>query len=495
MPMPFDTTQLPPRARSFNVAMLARPGDLDLHVPASAIRGAIPSSMRGGAFFSNGPGWTYIGDRLAHPFDGHGYVRRYLFDEDGSLRLRARFVRTAVYELEARAQRMVVRGLATNRSDRLWQNHGSSLPRNVANTTVYRWGDRLLTGWEGGAPYALHPDTLETLGEHTFGGLVAGEATLAHAHRDERRGRLLLCSPKTGRRTTVTFRELDREERVVSTRRAELPGLTFAHDFAFTDRFYVLGGNPLAIKPLAFGRMLLGAGTMLDAVRARPELPGELLLVPRDVDGPLRRVRLPRPAFVVHFANAFERDGDVIVDASIFHDFPFGQELGYAGPRQPLDPSLPDARGPQTLYRITVPRDSDQASWAPLAPHGIDFPRVHPDDEGRPTARLFGACRADTRFSDPFDSVIGLDLSAGGPPRLWTAPANVFVGEPVLVPGADGDEDHVVVVLSDGVEERTTLVVLRADALDAGPVAEVPLPLLPIAFHGEWDGGPSRARR
>ncbi len=485
--MTLDTTRLAPRARSFNAAMIARPGDLDLHVPASGIRGEVPHALRGGRLLSNGPGWTLIGDRLAHPFDGHGYVRSYAFDADGSVRLRARFVRTAVYEDEARAGRIMHRGLGTNRSDRFWENLRTSVPRNVANTTIFRWGDRLLAGWEAGAPHALDPVTLATRGEDTFGGLVARQATLAHMHRDERRGRLILCNPQMGRRTKLTFREIDREDRLVQTRIAEVSGAAFIHDFAFSERWYVLGGNPLALEPLALASSLFGAGTLLQAIRAKTEAPGELLLVPRSEQGPVRRVLLPRPTFVVHFANAFERGGDLVVDACVFHDFPFCQELGYAGPRAPLDPSLPDARGPQTLYRITIRDGSDEASWAPLTPHGVDFPRVHPQDEGQDTAMLVGACRADTRYSDPFDSVIRVDLADGRAPELWTAPEHVFVGEPVVVPGGPSEEDHVVVVLSDGLAERTTLAVLRADAIAEGPVAEVPLPLMPIAFHGDWD--------
>lgn len=486
--MTIDTRQLAPRARSFNAAMIARPGDLDLHVPSAQVRGEVPRALRGGRMLSNGPGWTLIGDRLAHPFDGHGYVRSFAFDADGSVQVRARFVRTRVYEDEARAGRVVHRGLATNRDGRFWDNLRSTVPRNVANTTIGRWGDRLLAGWEAGAPYALDPVTLETRGEDTFGGLVARQATLAHMHRDERRGHLILCNPEMGRRTKLTFREVDRDDRLVQTRVTELPGMAFIHDFAFSERWYVLGGNPLALKPLALASSLFGVGTFLQAVRARTEAPGELLLVPRGENGPARRVRLPRPTFVVHFANAFERGADLIVDACVFHDFRFGEELGYAGPHAPLDPSLPDARGPQTLYRITIREGSDEATWAPLAPHGVDFPRVHPRDEGQDAAIVVGACRADTRYSDPFDSVIRIDATdRRAPPALWTAPEHVFVGEPVVVPGGPNDEDHVVTLLSDGLAETTTLAVLRADAIAEGPVAEVPLPLMPIAFHGDWD--------
>ena len=41
--------------------------------------------------------------------------------------------------------------------------------------------------------------------------------------------------------------------------------------------------------------------------------------------------------------------------------------------------------------------------------------------------------------------------------------------------------------LSDGVEERTLLHIFEASNVSKGPLCIVPMPLLPIAFHGEWD--------
>lgn len=36
--------------------------------------------------------------------------------------------------------------------------------KNVANTSVLRWGGRLFCLWEGGDPYEIQPQTLDTLG-------------------------------------------------------------------------------------------------------------------------------------------------------------------------------------------------------------------------------------------------------------------------------------------------------------------------------------------
>ena len=482
------------RSRSWNAGMSARPGELDLSIAASEIRGSIPAALRGGRMLSNGPGWTQIDGWTAHPFDGHGYLRAFELDESGGCRLRARFIATASYEEEAAAERFVRRGLGTNRPGGSWRNLGLGQPRNVANTTVTRWAGRLLAGWEGGEPHALDPDSLATRGVETFDGAIAGQMTLAHMRHDHEHERLVLCSLATGKNTTLTFRELDRDSEVVSTRVGAMEGMMFAHDFAFSPSFYIVGGNPLRFKPKELAKMVLGRSTMLRAIATNAGKPGQLHLIPRDSQGPVRTITLPRGAFVIHFGNAFERDdGTVVVDACMFEDFEFGEEFGYTGPRTPFDPTLPDTRAPQRLVRIEIPPGATKGSCRTLSPHGVDFPRFHPEHEGRETPRLFGATRADTRHSDPFDSITAIDLrDLERPPSLWTVPGqHVFVGEPVFAPDPEHDDrGHVLALLSDGLRARTTLAIFAAQDLEAGPLAEIPMPLLPIAFHGDWDPRP-----
>jgi carotenoid cleavage dioxygenase-like enzyme len=115
-------TDLSTRTRAWNAAMTATPGELDLVISPAAVQGVIPEALRGGRHLQNGPGWTQIGDRLAHPFDGHGLVRALSFSADGGARLHSRFVRTPAYQAERAAGKVVYRGLGTNRSEWPWQN-------------------------------------------------------------------------------------------------------------------------------------------------------------------------------------------------------------------------------------------------------------------------------------------------------------------------------------------------------------------------------------
>lgn len=477
------------RSQSWNSALSVRPGNLDISISQSEIRGSIPDGLLGGRLLSNGPGWNTYDNLVVHPFDGHGYIRSYHFNLDGSVDIKARFINTEVYREESVTNSFIYRGLGTNPSEDFWKNISFTKIRNVANTTVYSFFGRLIAGWEGGVPHALDPVTLETLGEETFDGLVQDKVTLAHIHYDKQKEHVLVVNIQRGRNTGIEIHELNDKGTHVSTRKGEILGTAFVHDFMFSKSWYIFGSNALQLDLFNVLKSFMGVGTLMTSLRADIQKPGELVLISRETPDVTRRIRLPKPVFVVHFVNAFERsDGTLIVDACIFHDFTFGQEFGYVDRHSPFEPELSDLREPQSLYRITVPPYSDEADWELLAPHSVDFPRVHPDFEGRETSYFVGATRRDTRFSDPFDSLIYLDLhTPNAKPDLWTAPPDVFVGEPIVAPDKKIGIDYVLVLLSDGLQEMTTLAIFEARDITKGPVCEIPMPLMPIAFHGCWE--------
>ena len=481
------------RTRAWNAAMTAHPGELDLQIPKAAIDGAIPPALYGGRHLQNGPGWTKIGERLAHPFDGHGLVRALQFKRDGSAEFRSRFVQTPAYVAERAAGHLVHRGLGTNPTDSMWRNLRAPAPRNVANTTIQPWAGRLLAGWEGGRPYALDSETLGTLGEETFGGVLPDGAFLAHMRVDSALNRLVGCNLKMGMPSRFTFREFDAAGKQVGHCEASVPGMHFVHDFVVTPRWYVLPGNPLNADLLAFVKAQLGAGTLIGAIATDDKQPGVLYLVPRGRAGAVRTVQLPQRAFVVHFANAFDIDAThTAVDMCAFESFTFGQEFGFQGPRAPLDPELPDLRAAtQRLYRATIADSQTSAQWQQLSDYGLDFPRVHPAMEGAAAPAIYASTRTDRRKSDPFDAIARIDaVDRDRPTDVWSAPDNQFVGEPVFAPrpgAAHADDGWVIALVSDAAHNETRLCVFVANALHAGPIASVPLPLQAYGFHGAWE--------
>lgn len=255
-----------PRQDAWNRSLAAHPGELDME--NLKIEGEIPLPLRGGRYLLNGPGWVQIGERLVHPFDGHGYVRAISLDDQGKANLKARFVQTPAYRDEKKQGKLVHRGLATNPSKSWWQNWRAPGPRNVANTTIVSWAGKLLCGWEGGRPYALHPHSLETLGEADFKGNLPAGAFLAHMRIDPIAERLVGLSIAMSRQTTLTFREFDTQENCVHTREVALPKMVLAHDFVITPHWYILAGNQLDISIGGFMSFAVGAGTLFEAVRS-----------------------------------------------------------------------------------------------------------------------------------------------------------------------------------------------------------------------------------
>jgi len=481
------------RADAWNTVMTAAPGEQAFDVPASAIEGTLPPDLAGGRHLQNGPGWTKIGDRLAHPFDGHGLVRALTFTADGGARFRSRFVKTPAYLAERAAGRLMHKGLGTNVSDWPLRNLRAPGPRNVSNTTIQPWAGRLISGWEGGRPYALDAESLETIGEETFAGALPDAAFLAHVRIDAQANRLVGCNLYREMPSRFVFREFDATGRQVAEREVTVPGMHFEHDFVVTPRWYVLAGNPMKASLPRFAKAMLGMGSLIQALRTDDSKPGELYLVPRGRPGPVRTIRLPQRAFVIHFANAHDADdGACVVELCAFESFEFGEEFGFQGPHSPLDPELPDRRASfQRLYRATVREASDEAQWEQLSEYGMDFPRVHPAREGQSAPAIYAATRSGRVKSDPFDAIARVDtVDRERPTEVWCARDGQFVGEPVFAPrpgGHDLDDGWVVANVYDGSAGNTHLCVFDAGALSQGPIASVPLPLQPYGFHGFWE--------
>lgn len=488
------TNHIKCRAKAWNAVMTATPGEQDLTIPAAAVDGQLPPELAGGRYLQNGPGWTQIGARLAHPFDGHGLIRSLALTADGGARFRSRFVKTPSYLAERAAGHLVHKGLGTNVSDSPLRNVRAPGPRNVSNTTIQPWAGRLISGWEGGRPYALDPETLDTLGEETFAGALPDAAFLAHMRIDTQARRLIGCNLFRERPSRFVFREFDDAGQQVAKREVQIPGMNFEHDFVATKRWYVLAGNPMTASLPRFAKAMLGFGSLIEALKTDDTAGGKLYLIPRGRPGPIRTIHLPQRAFVIHFANAYDLDDDgCAIELCAFESFSFGGEFGFQGPHRPLDPAVPDQRPSfQRLYRATIADDEDEAQWTQLSEYAMDFPRVHPQQEGRPAPAIYASTRSDRTHSDPFDAIARVDTrDSARSTEVWSAGDGCFVGEPLFAPrpgASDLDDGWVIATVYDGAAETTRVCVFEAQALSNGPIATVPLPLQPYGFHGYWQG-------
>lgn len=133
------------------------------------VDGGIPTDFPSGTYYLTGPGlFTDDHGSTVHPLDGHGYLRAFEIDGvTGEVKFMAKYVKTEAqveeHDPHTDTWRFTHRGpFSVLKGGKKFGN--TKVMKNVANTSVLRWGGKLLCLWEGGEPYEIESQTLDTIG-------------------------------------------------------------------------------------------------------------------------------------------------------------------------------------------------------------------------------------------------------------------------------------------------------------------------------------------
>ncbi|WP_017299144.1 carotenoid oxygenase family protein [Nodosilinea nodulosa] len=474
------TTTQPYSVEDWNSGYRSQPNEHDYWI--ADIEGNIPAELEG-TLFRNGPGLLDIhGHPVKHPFDGDGMISSIAI-QNGQAFFRNRFVRTEGYLAEQQAKKPLFRGVfGTQKPGGPLANAFDLKLKNIANTSIIYWADKLLALWEAAEPHRLDPATLDTLGLDYLNGLISpGGSFTAHpridpGHHGDRR--LVGFSVKAGLSSTITVYELDTQGNALRQHSHTVPGFAFIHDFALTPNYAIFFQNPVSFGPIPF---LLGFKGAAECISFNPKQPTKILIVPRNGD-PMQVIDTD-PCFVFHHANAFEQDGQIVVDSVCYDSFP-----SLDGSRDFREVDFDHVPAGQ-LWRFTVDLASSSSQVAKLVTRCVEFPSLHPDRQGRPYRHLFIGTAHGSEGNAPLQALLKLDTHTGDT-QLWSAAPRGFMGEPLFVPrpGATGDDDGWVLVLMYNAERRCSdLVILDGNDITAGPVARLKLPHhVPYGLHGSF---------
>ena len=441
-----------------------------------AIDGQVPPGLRG-TLYRNGSGRNDLAGRwFPHWFDGDGMISAIRFDESG-IHYRNRYVATENWRDETRAGRIVNRGFGKMRPGGVLAN-AFRQPANVSNTSVAMEGERLLSLWEGGPPFALDPATLATRGIETFGGAV--KAFSAHPKVDPETGELFNFGIDYGARTTLTPY---RVEKGIATRlpAVTLPYPVMNHDFVLTTNHLAFCIGPILVSPLKF---LLGFSSFDGALHWEGKRPSLILLVPRDGRGKPRFIETDA-FFQFHFANGFEEDGALVLDLARYPDYlTIGQAL-----RDYYKSSWP-SRGMANLARLRVDLASGKVESRTYdTGTANEFPRINPAWSGKRQRFAYIACNPSDRMTGLQQQLARVDLETGAVARHDFGPDG-YPGEPVFIatrPGGAEDDGVVVTLVFDTGRQRTDIVGLDARDLAAKPLFVAPLRHpVPFSLHGTF---------
>ncbi|OLP18894.1 hypothetical protein BST81_08235 [Leptolyngbya sp. 'hensonii'] len=446
------------------------------------LSGAIPAGLRG-TLYRNGPARLELGgQRVGHWFDGDGAMLAIHFAA-GGVTGTYRFVQTQGYQAEAKAGKFLFGGYGMTPPGPLWQRFSRGLAKNVANTSVLALPDKLLALWEGGWPYALNLQTLDTIGPDNLGGLSGAQGYSAHPKRDPQTGEIFNFAVGFGKTGTLHLYRSDRSGRIQQQGTITLDGLPLIHDFVLAGPYLVFLISPVHLNALPVLARLTSYG---EALTWQPERGTQILVVDRNT---LTGVSWgeTEPWYQWHFGNgAVDESGQVVLDLVRYPDFQTNQFLKEVATGQT------QTLAPGTLWRIVLdPQTATVREAVQVVDRACEFPSVNPGQVGQPwrytylslhrrgaavNRDLFGAI---ARFDHQTHRLTELDCGVGCYPM-----------EPLFAPDpARPEQGWVLTVVYDGNRNSSEVWVLDPDRWDAGPLCRLALPqVIPLGFHGTWMG-------
>jgi carotenoid cleavage dioxygenase len=427
----------------------------EVHVTDLEVRGAIPRSLDG-LYVRNGS--NAVSGKSGHWFLGDGMVHGVRLERGRARWYRNRWVRTELYTSGGSIGDGGAPGGATGYS----------------NVSVFSHADRLLTSGEIGFPYRLSPDDLSTVGVYDFDGRLTTNMT-AHPKIDPGTG-LMHFFGYGFTPPYLTYHVADATGALVASHPITVGKSTMMHDFAITEHDVVFWELPVLFD-MDMAVRSIQRGELLFPFRWDPTYGARLGVMPLEDDGSkLRWVEID-PCYVFHGVNAF-RDGErVHVDVCRFDSmFAHGVER------------INDARG--ELHRWTIDTSGDELAFDDQLLEGevqIDLPTIDHRHRGRGYRYGWFVESRDSDDTVDFAGVVRRDFARSELARWGPGPAR-HGGEALFVADGSSEGDGwVMVYVYDAREDESTLAILDATDVAAGPVAEVVLPQrVPYGFHATW---------
>lgn len=433
------------------------------------VDGEIPRELDG-TLYRNGPNPQFAPRGQYHWFDGDGMVHAFTL-RDEKAHYRNRWVRTQKFTMEREIGEALFGGLTD------WTNtdpRAEGIFPNVANTNIVVHGGKLLALWEAGPPHELDPQTLETIGPYDFNGRLLGPMT-AHPKIDPETGELLFFgySPFP---PYLHYYVADATGTITRSEEIEVPVPTMMHDFITTREHVIFMVFPATFRSENFASAA--------PIRWEPELGTKIGVMPRNGGNTDVRWFETDPCFVFHPMNAYTERNCVIADVCRFNRLPL-----FDGVEKRDRDNIDSAR----LTRWTLDLRSGAVKETALDESPVEFPRLDERFAGRPYRYGYTGGRVGVTSETGLFNAIFLYDHQTGRRREHHLGTTSFTSEPVFVPRtphALEGEGFLLAVVYRQEANRSDLVILDAENIEAKPLATVKLPhRVPYGFHGNWRAG------
>ncbi|KAF4451172.1 lignostilbene dioxygenase family [Fusarium albosuccineum] len=420
------------------------------------------------------------------PIEGDGNICAFRI-HDGRVNMKTRYVDT---------ERLVLERRANKRLFGLYRNPFSHHPcvqaavDSTANTNLIFWAGRLLALKESAMPYAVDPDTLETLEYDPFG--CPGKTFAAHPKYDPLKDELVCFGYEAKGLGTVdvVVYALDRKGQIHHETWVKSPWAAFIHDCAITANYIILVLWPYEAN---VDRMKNGGHHW----QYNTSRPATFIVVPR------RASQIPRSwapnecrfyhwdhALLLHTAGAWEESDKIYLKSSrmAYNTFPI------------FDPESHernfDFKADYVRWEIDFTKPTNSKVSDPRVILDMPSEMVRMDERyfTRPYDRLF--CPVVAPKQSPLPPVLPVALNAylmfdkeSGKKITFDPGSHCTVEEPIFIPRSDDavEGDGWVMGMVQRMDvNRSDVVVLDTKAFSQ-PVAVIQLPFrTKMQVHGNW---------
>lgn len=423
------------------------------------------------------------------PIEGDGNVCAFRI-HNGRVDMKTKYVDTERLKLERKANRRLF-GLYRNP----FTHHPCvrAAVDSTANTNLVMWAGHLLALKEVALPYAIDPDTLETLSYDPFGQVKAKTFT-AHPKVDPYSEELVVYGyeAKSLMSSDIVVYALDKDGNKRNEQWLKGPWPGMIHDCAITENFIILVMWPFEAD--------------MDRIRAgkhhwawNPDRPASFIVVARRPGKYLppgwkegeSRVYEWENCICMHTAGAWEdEDGKLYMESSRI----FGNELPWFPPDEP--PSVQPPVGKADFVRWQFDLANPDRTKIPNPQVILDLPSEFPRIDERFMSKKYEYIFLNAILdSEPKPGVMafldGLAMinTKSGEIRYFHAGPGSTVQEPVFIPRSEEapEGDGWILAMVERRETNTShLIVLDTRSFEE-PVAIVQLPFkVQAQIHGNW---------
>ncbi|GKT56575.1 isoeugenol monooxygenase [Colletotrichum tofieldiae] len=426
------------------------------------------------------------------PIDGDGNISAFRI-RDGRVDMKMRYVETERYKLERKANKALF-GLYRNP----FTHHPCvrAAVDSTANTNVVLWADHFLALKEGGLPYSVDPQTLDTIKYDPFGQIKAKTFT-AHPKIDPYTNELVVFGyeAKGLASLDIVIYALDSQGVKHDEQWIRSPWCAPIHDCAITPNWIILALWPFEAS---VERMKKGGHHWA----WNYDLPATFIVVPRR-----STTRLPpgwhpgesraytwKNCMLIHTGGAWEsEDGATIfMETTRVHDngFPFFPTND--GKYPPSDPKSDYVRW---TFDLTQPTSSQVPDPETILDIPAEFPRIDERFLSKPYNYVWINVYIHKQQNGYGHTIVnglnGLAMYSAATKEVeyFYAGAESFCQEPIFIPRSDdapeGDGWVMAMVERRGAN-RNEIVVLDTKQFE-NPIAIIQLPFhVKAQVHGNW---------